>query len=200
MKQISEISGTAIPLLLDDIDTDRIIPARFLLCVTFEGLGDHAFEDDRIQNAEHPFNQEQYRNASILVAGHNFGCGSSREHAPQSLHRWGIKGIIAGSFAEIFFGNCLSLGIPAVTAAAEDLQQVAQAIEANPNLHVTINLPAKQVRYGTESIPCEIPDSVAQALIQGEWDFLEQLLEGKEEICHSLASLPYLNSFETDAQ
>ena len=112
--QITSVSGPGVPLVLDDIDTDRIIPARFLRCVTFDGLGDHAFEDDREQDPSHPFNQTQYQNANILLAGRNFGCGSSREHAPQSLMRWGISGIIAESYAEIFFGNCSSLGIVAV--------------------------------------------------------------------------------------
>ncbi|MFN9238126.1 MAG: 3-isopropylmalate dehydratase small subunit, partial [Planctomyces sp.] len=112
--EIRSVSATAIPLLLDDIDTDRIIPARFLRCVTFDGLGEHAFEDDRRQDPHHPFDQPRFQKAGILLAGRNFGCGSSREHAPQSLMRWGIRAIIAESFAEIFFGNCNSLGIPAV--------------------------------------------------------------------------------------
>ena len=112
MNNIESVSGSAVPLLLDDIDTDRIIPARFLRCVTFDGIGEHAFEDDRKQDANHPFNQERFQNGSILVSGRNFGCGSSREHAPQSLMRWGVKAVVAESFAEIFFGNCTSLGIP----------------------------------------------------------------------------------------
>ena len=109
--EIKTLTATGIPLMLDDIDTDRIIPARFLRCVTFDGLGDHAFEDDRQQDLSHPFNNAAYADAGILVAGRNFGCGSSREHAPQSLMRWGIKAVVAESFAEIFFGNCCSLGL-----------------------------------------------------------------------------------------
>jgi 3-isopropylmalate/(R)-2-methylmalate dehydratase small subunit len=120
--KIKSVSGTGIPLLLDDIDTDRIIPARYLRCVTFEGLGEFAFEDDRQQDPNHPFDKAEYKGSSVLIAGRNFGCGSSREHAPQSLMRWGIKAIVAESFAEIFFGNCSSLGIVAVRATREDLQ------------------------------------------------------------------------------
>ena len=110
MSKIEHVSGPGLPLLLDDIDTDRIIPARYLRCVTFDGLGEHAFEDDRQQNPEHPFDDTRYQNAKILVSGRNFGCGSSREHAPQALIRWGIRAIVAETFAEIFFGNCTSLG------------------------------------------------------------------------------------------
>ena len=122
---IKSVSGTGIPLMLDDIDTDRIIPARYLRCVTFDGLGDHAFEDDRQQDPRHPFNDSKFSGATVLVAGRNFGCGSSREHAPQSLMRWGIKAVIAESFAEIFFGNCCSLGVAAVTASRDELDKLA---------------------------------------------------------------------------
>ena len=130
MQPIEQVTGTGVPLLLDDIDTDRIIPARYLKCVTFEGLGDHAFEDDRKQDPDHPFDDARFADAGILVAGRNFGCGSSREHAPQSLMRWGIKAVVAESFAEIFFGNCTSLGIPAIAAPRADLEKLAAAVEA----------------------------------------------------------------------
>ncbi len=129
MQPITTISGTAVPLLLDDIDTDRIIPARYLRCVSFDGLGEHAFKDDRQQDSAHPFDSEHHAEASILISGRNFGCGSSREHAPQALMRWGIQAIVAESFAEIFFGNCTGLGIPCVTAARADLANVATAVQ-----------------------------------------------------------------------
>ena len=114
MQKIEQVTGRVVPLPLDDIDTDRIIPARYLRCVTFDGLGEHSFEDDRKQDPNHPFDDARFQGASILLAGSNFGCGSSREHAPQALIRWGIKALIAESFAEIFFGNCTANGVPCV--------------------------------------------------------------------------------------
>lgn len=198
MNQISSVNGTGIPLFLDDIDTDRIIPARFLRCVSFEGIGEHAFEDDRIQDSEHPFNKDQYQSGSILVSGRNFGCGSSREHAPQSLMRWGVKAIIAESYAEIFFGNCTSLGIPAVCAARKELEELSNAIKEDPTLEVTVDLEAREVRYADQTLAVTIPDSARDALVSGQWDFLSQLLENKEQIAEKKANLPYLNEFATN--
>jgi len=195
MQQITTISGTAIPLLLDDIDTDRIIPARYLRCVTFEGLGDHAFEDDRQQDPAHSFNKEQHAGASILVSGRNFGCGSSREHAPQSLMRWGIKGIVAESFAEIFFGNCTGLGIPCVTAARADLANVASAVAENPQVSVTLDLVNLSLSYGNLSIPVSMPKSPHEALTSGQWDFLGQLLDNQDAIRERTQAIPYLTGF-----
>lgn len=197
MNQVKSVSGTGVPLLLDDIDTDRIIPARFLRCVSFDGIGEHAFEDDRLQDAEHPFNQPEYQNASILVGGRNFGCGSSREHAPQSLMRWGIQALVAESFAEIFFGNCTSLGIPAVCGQRSDLERLAIAIKENPALEVTVDLENQCVQYGETSFPVTIPESARDALVTGKWDFLAQLLENQEDILEKKSSLPYLSEFTT---
>ncbi len=194
MQTIEQVSGTAIPLVLDDIDTDRIIPARFLRCVSFDGLGEHAFEDDRKQDLGHPFNQPQYAGTSVLVSGRNFGCGSSREHAPQSLMRWGIQGIAAESYAEIFFGNCTSLGIPAVTAARTDLERIAAAVKANPKLEVTIDLMTSQIRFGSDSCPCHLPESARGALTTGQWDFLGQLLDNADKIQATAATLPYMQT------
>ena len=195
MQNITQINGSGIPLLLDDIDTDRIIPARYLRCVTFDGIGEHAFEDDRQQDPGHPFNQDQYQNGSVLVAGRNFGCGSSREHAPQSLMRWGVKAIVAESFAEIFFGNCTSLGIPAVCASRDDLSKLAAAIEADPTLEVTVDLEALTVSFGGESISVTMPEGARSALTTGQWDFLAQLLDAEAGIKETASKLPYLNSF-----
>ncbi len=193
--EIKSVTGTGIPLLLDDIDTDRIIPARFLRCVTFEGLGEHAFEDDRHQDPDHSFNQSQYQNASVLVAGRNFGCGSSREHAPQSLMRWGIQAIIAESFAEIFFGNCGSLGVAALRASREDLTALATAIENDPTLQLTVDLETLTVTAGDLSVSVEMPDGVRDALVTGEWDFLSQLLSAQDDVTAHASGIPYLNGF-----
>ena len=195
MDKIETVSGSGVPLLLDDIDTDRIIPARFLRCVTFDGIGEHAFEDDREQDANHPFNQERFQNGNVLVSGRNFGCGSSREHAPQSLMRWGVKAIVAESFAEIFFGNCTSLGIPAVCASREDLTKLTAAIEADPTLEFTLDLNALTLSFGGETVSVTMPDSARSALTSGQFDALAQLLARKDDIAVTASKLPYLNSF-----
>ncbi|HQX49157.1 MAG TPA: 3-isopropylmalate dehydratase small subunit [Planctomycetaceae bacterium] len=195
MNEIQSIQSTGIALLLDDIDTDRIIPARFLRCVTFDGLGEHAFEDDRQQDSNHPFNKPQYQGAGILLAGRNFGCGSSREHAPQSLMRWGIQAIIAESFAEIFFGNCGSLGIPAVKAAKADLEKLAEAIEKNPKLEITVDLQKLMVTAGGISFSVTMPDSARDALVTGQWDYLGRLLSAADQVTEHAKKIPYLTGF-----
>lgn len=197
INEIKTVTATAIPLLLDDIDTDRIIPARFLRCVTFEGLGAHAFEDDRLQDPGHPFEQSRFQGAGILVAGRNFGCGSSREHAPQSLMRWGIRAIIAESFAEIFFGNCNSLGIPAVRATRADLDALAAAIEQNPALQVTLDLEQLSVKAGALTFSVSMPESARDALVSGQWDYLGRLLSAEEQVTRHAASIPYLTGFRS---
>jgi 3-isopropylmalate/(R)-2-methylmalate dehydratase small subunit len=193
--KIKSVSGTGIPLLLDDIDTDRIIPARYLRCVTFEGLGEFAFEDDRQQDPNHPFDKAEYKGSSVLIAGRNFGCGSSREHAPQSLMRWGIKAIVAESFAEIFFGNCSSLGIVAVRATREDLQTLGAAIESNPTTQLKVDLESLTVTAGDISVSVEMADSARDALVTGEWDYLGQLLSAADQVTAHAATIPYLNGF-----
>lgn len=196
MHQITEITGTGIPLLLDDIDTDRIIPARFLRCVTFDGLGEHAFEDDRQQDHRHPFDDPHYQGASVLVAGRNFGCGSSREHAPQALMRWGIEAIIGESFAEIFFGNCTTLGIPCVSASRADLEKLDALIKAEPEQPITVDLANHQVRAGHLTVPVTIVSGAHNALTTGNWDFLGQLLEGTRETEKTVSTLPYMTGFK----
>jgi 3-isopropylmalate/(R)-2-methylmalate dehydratase small subunit len=195
MHKIERLTGTAIPLLLDDIDTDRIIPARFLRCVTFDGLGEHAFEDDRKQDSHHPFDDARFQGAKILVTGRNFGCGSSREHAPQALQRWGISAIVGESFAEIFFGNCTALGLPCVRAAHADLKKIGAAIQANPKLTVTVDLVKQTVEYGGSSVACTMPEGPRTALTTGEFDFLGQLLAGEKQIRAKADALPYMKSF-----
>jgi len=197
MNKIKQVSGSGVPLLLDDIDTDRIIPARFLRCVTFDGLGEHAFEDDREQDPNHTFNNETYRSGSVLIAGRNFGCGSSREHAPQSLIRWGIKAIIAESFAEIFFGNCTALGTPAVCASRDDLEKLIQLVEADPSREITVDVESKKVTSGEFECDITILDSARNALLSGQWDFMNLLLENEAAIKETSQKIPYLNQFAT---
>ncbi len=194
MTQITQITGTGLPLLLDDIDTDRIIPARYLRCVTFDGIGEHAFKDDRQQDESHPFNYAHYQGASILITGRNFGCGSSREHAPQSLLRWGIKAIIGESFAEIFFGNCTALGVPCVSASRPDLEALATMVAADPPLEINVDLAAGEVRYADTIVPVSMAASARDALISGQWDFLSQLLDNRDAIRTTARQLPYLRS------
>lgn len=194
---VQSITGPGVPLLLDDIDTDRIIPARFLRCVTFDGIGEHTFEDDRQQDPGHPFNDARYRSGKILVAGRNFGCGSSREHAPQALMRWGIQAIVAESFAEIFFGNCTSLGIPCVAASRSALEELAGIVSRNPQAEVTVDLEAKQVRADGKSFPVTILESARSSLVTGNWDFLGQLLDGAAAVKESVAKIPYMTAFKS---
>jgi 3-isopropylmalate/(R)-2-methylmalate dehydratase small subunit len=195
MAKIDQVTGTGIPLLLDDIDTDRIIPARYLRCVTFEGIGEHAFEDDRQQDPQHSFNDPRFAGASILVAGRNFGCGSSREHAPQALMRWGIQAVIAESFAEIFFGNCTALGIPAVWVSRRDLEKLVSAIQTDPATPLVVDLLDNTIHLGEERLPLQMPESARKALTTGQYDFLAQLLEGEPAIRQTAGKLPYLNQF-----
>lgn len=195
MNQIESVNGTCIPLLLDDIDTDRIIPARFLRCVTFDGLGEHAFEDDRKQDSNHPFDKPQYQNASILLGGRNFGCGSSREHAPQSLIRWGIKAIIAESYAEIFFGNCTGLGVPAVCASRSTLETIDQAVQNQPDQEITVDLLTMKICCSDQQFDCTLPENARAALTSGTFDFLAQLLKSESEIKDQATTIPYFSSF-----
>ena len=190
-----EIRGRGIPLPGNDVDTDRIIPARFLKAVTFEGLGEHAFEDARKQDPEHPFNQKVYEGASVLVVGLNFGCGSSREHAPESLKRWGVRAIIGGSFGEIFFGNCITLGIPCLTASMDDIAWLQRAIGREPSTPVVVDVKGRAVRVGDRTIPVHIADGYHRQLVTGAWDGTTALLEAGTAIEATAGRLPYINGF-----
>ena len=190
-----QITGRGIPVTGNDIDTDRIIPARFLKAVTFEGMGEHAFEDARKQNPEHPFNQKVYEGASVLVVGQNFGCGSSREHAPQALMRWGIKAIVGGSFAEIFFGNCVMLGIPCLVASQEDIEWLQRAIGRLPQTPVTVDVEKQEVRLGDRVIKATVPDGARHQLVAGTWDSTAVLLEAGEKIEATAGKLPYVKGY-----
>ncbi|WP_416674316.1 3-isopropylmalate dehydratase small subunit [Egbenema bharatensis] len=194
MSQVQSVSGRAVPLVGNDIDTDRIIPARFLKCVTFDGLGSHAFEDDRAQTGgSHPFDQAQYQGAEVLVVNRNFGCGSSREHAPQAISKWGIRALVGESFAEIFFGNCVAMGIPCVTAAPGDVQTLQNWIAANPQSSVTVDLETMQVCFGESSIPVQMGEGSRQMFTSGTWDACGQLVAQATAIRETAAQLPYVN-------
>ncbi|MBI2202858.1 MAG: 3-isopropylmalate dehydratase small subunit [Candidatus Rokubacteria bacterium] len=190
-----QIAGRGIPVTGNDIDTDRIIPARFLKEVTFESMGQHAFEDARKANPEHPFNQPAYQGASVLVVGQNFGCGSSREHAPQALMRWGIRAIVGGSFGEIFFGNSVMLGIPCLTVPQADLEWLQKQIERNPKELVSVDVEKQEVRLGDRVIKASMPDGPRNQLVQGTWDSTAVLLEAGDKIEATAKKLPYVVGF-----
>lgn len=192
-----EVSGTGIPVPGNDIDTDRIIPARFLKCVSFDGLENYAFYDARFdqegRRKDHPFNDPRLQGGSILIVQKNFGCGSSREHAPQALMRFGMRGIIGESFAEIFAGNCTALGIPAVTTSQATIHALSETVANHPNTPIVINLVRKEMTCGVLTVPLEIPESARQALLEGSWDTTAQLLAGQREIQSAAAAIPYMN-------
>lgn len=196
---IERVSGPAVGLRGDDIDTDRIIPARFLKTITFDGLGDHVFEDDRIEararGQVHPFDAPAHQGARILIAQGNFGCGSSREHAPQAIMRWGIGGIIAVSYAEIFFGNSLMIGLPCATVSHEDSERLIALAEAQPTLDFTLDVRAATVTAGALTLPVYFPDAVRTALLTGGWDATGQLVERYEDVDRVAASLPYVSGW-----
>jgi len=195
VSSISKVEGTGIAVRGNDIDTDRIIPARYLRMITFEGLGEFAFEDDRKSNPDHPFNNERYKGAALLLANGNFGCGSSREHAPQALTRWGIKAIVSESFAEIFQGNCTVMGIPCVTASHADVTAFQDHVEANPTESMTLDLAKKTLTSGDLSIPISLPEGNRISLLEGAWDATGMLLEGADAAKTTAERLPYLTGF-----
>jgi len=191
--------GQAIVVRGDDIDTDRIIPARYLASVTFAGLEDGVFKDARFTpdqvEKDHPFNEKRFANASILVVNRNFGCGSSREHAPQALMRWGIRLLVGESFAEIFLGNCTALGIPAVTAAPDDVAALMDAIELDPGQQVAVDLEAMTASSRAGTIAIAMPEGARRQLLDGSWNALQTLLSARDEIATTAARIPYLQGF-----
>ena len=191
--------GRAIPLSGNDIDTDRIIPARYLKAITFDGLGEAAFIDERAAEQAagrtHPLDDERWAGGSILLVRRNFGCGSSREHAPQALQRFGIRALVGESFAEIFSGNCTVLGIPAVRAAAADLERLQALVEQDPSTEVTVDLEAQTVTAGALQCPATLPEGARHALVRGTWDSTTLLLAGRDRIAATAGQLPYLGAF-----
>ncbi|MAH57162.1 MAG: isopropylmalate isomerase [Synechococcus sp. ARS1019] len=197
---IQQIEGRALAVQGEDIDTDRIIPARFLKCVSFDALGDQVFADDRLElKGAHPFDQPDFQGASILVVNGNFGCGSSREHAPQALMRWGIRAVVGVSFAEIFYGNCLALGIPCVTVSPEDVRQLQQRVIAEPQRRWTLDLQALSFSSEQSSQPVTLAEGPRQMLTTGRWDATSQLIAREAELKALSNRLPYLNGFHLTA-
>lgn len=192
--EIKVISGCGIPLIGNDIDTDRIIPARFLRCVTFDGLGENVFADDRkALTGQHSFDQPQYKGAEVLVVNRNFGCGSSREHAPQALAKSGIQVIVGESFAEIFFGNCLAIGVPCVTTDTATIKQLQEIIAKNPQVSITVNLETMQVHCGDFSGAIAINQGAKNMFVSGTWDACGQLVANAHKVKETAGNLPYIS-------
>jgi len=199
MSRILAITGRAVPLRGNDIDTDRIIPARFLRCVTFDGLGEHAFVDDRAQSKRqsktHPFDDMRFAGAEILIVGGNFGCGSSREHAPQAIAKWGIKAIVGVSFSEIFFGNTVAMGLPCMRISTADADALQAAIEADPSLPVTIDVEHCEVRYNNKTVGAQVADGPRKQFVTGSWDATGELVAGLDQVRATAKQLPYVSRF-----
>lgn len=198
--KIEQVIGRAIAVHGDDIDTDRIIPARFLRTITFEGLEDHVFEDDRVeataQGRVHPFDNPTFTGAKVLLGNSNFGCGSSREHAPQAIARWGIGAVIAESFAEIFFGNSLMIGLPCGTVSPEQMQRLMALAENGTGAEFRFDLATSTLTVGDLVVPVVMPDGVRSALRSGDWDATSMLVDRYEEVERVAARLPYVSGWD----
>jgi 3-isopropylmalate/(R)-2-methylmalate dehydratase small subunit len=199
--KIVKISGTAVPIRGNDIDTDRIIPARYLKEVTFARMGEYPFFDERFdasgKKKDHPFNDPEYKGASLLFVNKNFGCGSSREHAPQALYRFGIKAIVGESFAAIFAGNCTMMGLPAVVVGAKEIDQLMKSVEENPRTEYSVDLETKTLSYGNVKIAVDLPETYRTALTTGSWDSTALLRANLEQVKKTAAKLPYMSGFST---
>jgi len=199
LSAIRRVSGTALPLRGDDVDTDRIIPARFLVSITFEGLGAHAFEDDRrslsAKGETHPFDDARFRGAGILLVNRNFGCGSSREHAPQALQRGGIKAVVGESFSEIFFGNSVAIGLPCVTLPRETVQELQTLVEGAPKSALSVDLESETLVAEGKAYPVSIPSNAREAFLSGHWDGTSMLLDRFGEVEALAKRLPYVAGF-----
>ena len=197
--RMTQVSGRGLPLMGDDIDTDRIMPARFLKAVSFDGLEAHVFEDDRCaardQGGRHPFDDPRYQGASVLVVGRNFGCGSSREHAPQGIARWGIRAVVGVSFAEIFFSNATALGVACVSLTPAEASELARIVERAPETTVTVDLAARRVHAGARQWVMSMPASAREALMAGTWDATAMLTADFDEVRATASRLPYIIGF-----
>lgn len=196
LQKILTVTGRAVNIPGNDIDTDRIIPARFLKCITFDGLGKYAFYDERFDQdgtkKNHPLNERRYKDANILISGSNFGCGSSREHAPQALYRYGFRAILAESYAEIFFGNATMLGIPCLSFPMDVMSELKSFSVANPLAHFNVNIDSCEVHAGEKNFRGSLPQYARKVLIQGRWDPIADLLENMPLIQKLAEQIPYL--------
>jgi 3-isopropylmalate/(R)-2-methylmalate dehydratase small subunit len=194
--RVTRVEGRGCVLRGDDIDTDRIIPARFLRCVTFDGIGAHAFEDDRIQaKGDHPLDDPRFAGARILLVGRNFGCGSSREHAPQALWRFGFQAFVGESFAEIFFGNCVALGLPCVTLPRAELRRLMESVDVDPRQELVLDLARGTLASKLGVQPVAMPDGARRQLLEGTWDATAVLAGAGDAIEATAARLPYVGGF-----
>jgi 3-isopropylmalate/(R)-2-methylmalate dehydratase small subunit len=197
--KITGAQGRGLVVRGDEIDTDRIIPARFLKTITFDGLEHHLFEDDRKQLKErgqlHAVDRPEFQGAAIMFVGSNFGCGSSREHAPQAIARWGIKAIVGVSFAEIFAGNSTMIGLPLATATPDDIERLMAAVEADPSVTCRLDLGSRTATAGTTTVPVSMSDSVRAALMSGDWDATSLLVSDYQQVEKVAASLPYVSGW-----
>jgi 3-isopropylmalate/(R)-2-methylmalate dehydratase small subunit len=197
--KITRVTGTAVTVRGNDIDTDRIIPARYLKEATFARMGNYPFFDERFDSAgnlkPHPFNDPKFEGASILFVNKNFGCGSSREHAPQALYRYGIHAIVGESFAAIFAGNCTMMGLPAVTVSAAEIEKLMQALERNPRTTFDLDLQNKTLSFGEDRMAVDLPETYRSALISGSWDSTALLRANLDQVKSTAAKLPYMTDF-----
>ncbi|WP_312912247.1 3-isopropylmalate dehydratase small subunit [Natronosalvus caseinilyticus] len=193
---VDSVSGTGVAVRGNDIDTDQIIPARFMKVVTFDGLGEFAFFDQRFDDddneKDHPLNEPEHRDASVMVVNANFGCGSSREHAPQALMRWGIDAFIGESFAEIFAGNCLALGMPTLEADTEVVEELQEWVEANPDGELDVDVADETVTYGGKTVDVRVDDAQRKALVEGVWDTTALMKANAEAVDETAEALPYV--------
>jgi len=196
-KAITILQGTGVPIIQDDIDTDIIVPARFLIETTFKNMGNHAFYDQRYNpdktQKDHPLNNKKYSRASILIVGENFGCGSSREHAPQALQRRGINVVIGKSFAEIYAANSVNIGLVNVQAGVENIEELAKYIQDNPQTTITVNLNNEKITYGTNEILLQIDQAQRKAFLSATYNSLDLLLENIPQVKEKRARVPYFN-------
>ena len=192
---ISGVQGRGLPLRGNDIDTDRIMPARFLVSVSFEGLERHLFEDDRAADPGHAFNDPRYRGASILVVNANFGCGSSREHAPQGLGRFGIRAVVGESFSEIFQGNAAMLGLPCFAASHADIDRLQTLVEQSPEISIAVDVRSGDIAAGSLTFQAALPRALRDAFLNGQWNPTAMLLDRFEEVRAVAARLPYIRGF-----